>query len=38
MAANRESNMFAKSLVVYAKGGGVEVDHTDETRRSLWQL
>ena len=32
MAANRESSMFAKSLVVYAKkGGGVEVDHTDES-------
>ena len=36
MAANRESSMFAKSLVVYAKkGGGVEVDHTDETRQKF---
>ena len=36
MAANRESNMFAKSLVVYAKkGGGVEVDYTDETRQKF---
>ena len=37
MAANRESSMFAKSLVVYAKkGGGVEVDHTDETRQKFY--
>ena len=36
MAANRESSMFAKSLVVYAKkGGGVEVDHTDESRQKF---
>ena len=36
MAANRESSMFAKSLVVYAKkGGGVEVDYTDETRQKF---
>ena len=36
MAANRESSMFAKSLVVYAKkGGGVKVDHNDETRQKF---
>ena len=36
MAANRESSMFAKSLVVYAKkGGGGEVDYTDETRQKF---
>lgn len=36
MAANRESSMFSKSLVVYAKkGGGVEVDHTDESRQKF---
>ena len=38
MAANRESSMFAKSLVVYAKkGGGVEVEANSETRRKFTQ-
>ncbi|WP_282709854.1 MerR family transcriptional regulator [Lancefieldella sp. Marseille-Q7238] len=38
MAANRESSMFAKSLVVYAKkGGGVEVEANSETRRRFMQ-
>ena len=36
IAANRESSMFAKSLVVYAKkGGGVKADHTHETRQKF---
>ena len=34
IAANRESAMFEQALVVYArKGGGVELDPTDETRQ-----
>lgn len=34
IAANRESSMFEQALVVYArKGGGVEVEPTEETRQ-----
>ena len=34
IAANRESAMFEQALVVYArKGGGVELEPTDETRQ-----
>ena len=35
-AANRESAMFEQALSIYArKGGGVEMEHTDETRQQF---
>ena len=38
IAANRESAMFEQALVVYArKGGGVELEPTDETRQRFNQ-
>lgn len=36
IAANRESSAFEQALMVYAKkGGGVEVEHTEENRRQF---
>ncbi len=36
IAANRESATFEQALMVYAKkGGGVEVEHTEENRRQF---
>lgn len=37
-SANRESSMFEQALVVYAKkGGGVEMEHTEESKRQFEQ-
>lgn len=36
IAANRESSAFEQALMVYAKrGGGVEIEHTEENRRQF---